>query len=369
MSQSNVAVVAVTTVVNLIDSDSNPIHNIGQWKTESPIRYELPYRMERDIFGVLVSTILRLFDVSPVNELNKLHYQAKETCIQIDGPNHANPCQSNLCSIGDVVRYHIQMNQTNSTQHSETMKTHVSELERLISTGVFIPIEQVGNRFTLGYTPVYGVPIRSSREVDCCTVSLPPSVSVQNSECVKSGISLSGKPLPPKAPCANRPIGYMREAPNPTLELRNAGGFSKDRLVSQLIAKYEPRGGRGVSMDASSAACINEMKETPATQATLKAETTAERGPQSSSQATYTADTTAVREPHYSVSAAVANPSTGNCNIASAVLAPTPSERQLLHYRRPLLPGLLCPRPSCHSLPVILLTGKLLVSVVWLLVI
>ncbi|KAL7667617.1 hypothetical protein ACOME3_010570 [Neoechinorhynchus agilis] len=63
---------------------------------------------------------------------------------------------------------------------------------------------------------------------------------------------------PPQAPCADKPIGYMREAPNPTLGLRNAGSFSKDRLVAQIIARYEPRGGQGVSVDASSAKCVDE---------------------------------------------------------------------------------------------------------------
>ncbi|KAL7667560.1 hypothetical protein ACOME3_010627 [Neoechinorhynchus agilis] len=87
ITQSNVAVVAFSTVVNLLDSNSNPIHNIGIWKTESPIRYELPYRMDRNIFGILVCSILRLYDTTSLDELNKLHYQSKQTCIQINGPN------------------------------------------------------------------------------------------------------------------------------------------------------------------------------------------------------------------------------------------------------------------------------------------
>ncbi|KAL7674317.1 hypothetical protein ACOME3_000596 [Neoechinorhynchus agilis] len=89
MTQSNIAVVAVMTVLNFTDSNANPIHNYGIWRTESPTRYELPYRMERNIFGVLVSTLLRLFDTTLVTELDKLHYQARSTCIQVDGPNHA----------------------------------------------------------------------------------------------------------------------------------------------------------------------------------------------------------------------------------------------------------------------------------------
>ncbi|KAL7676075.1 hypothetical protein ACOME3_002331 [Neoechinorhynchus agilis] len=89
ISESNVAVVDHITPVNYSDSTSNPLHGIREWKIFDPIRYELPYRMKRNVCGMFVSSFLRLYDVSDVGELNKMHLQAKASCIQIDGPNHA----------------------------------------------------------------------------------------------------------------------------------------------------------------------------------------------------------------------------------------------------------------------------------------
>ncbi|KAL7674574.1 hypothetical protein ACOME3_000851, partial [Neoechinorhynchus agilis] len=175
---------------------------------------------------------------------------------------------------------------------------HVSDLEGLINACIFVPIERVGNRLMPGYTPVFGVPIRSDRDTGRSITQIPPNVNIARSDCEHISVSLLGKPLSPKVPKARKPIGYMRDAPNPTAQLRSVGAYTREQLYAQFLSRYESRCGRGMSGNAASATCIDEVKETPTTEATLKAKTIAEHE----------------------------KSSFGTCTIEPAMLGPTPSD-------------------------------------------